>query len=113
MDWTGKRSFNPIYSQGSVGLSIDYFLQNISQEINHLKVDVDGNEFLILKGAEKLLSSKNLKTILIELYDGREDYEETVKYIKDFNFKLVYKGHAAMYDKGRFSEVYNHIFKKI
>ena len=47
LDWTGKRTFNPIYSQGSVGLSIDYFLQNISEEINHLKVDVDGNEFLI------------------------------------------------------------------
>ena len=113
LDWTGKRTFNPIYSQGSVGLSIDYFLKNISEEINHIKVDVDGNEFLIMKGAKELLSSNKLKTILIELVDGRDDYEDTVKYIENFNFKLVYKGHASMYDSGRFSDVYNHIFEKI
>lgn len=112
-DWTGKRTFNPIYSQGSVGLSIDYFLQNISEEIHHLKVDVDGNEFLIMKGARELLNSNKLKSILIELVDGRDDYDETIKYIESFNFELVYKGHAPMYETGRFSDVFNHIFKKI
>ena len=66
-----------------------------------------------MKGAKKLLSSNKLKTILIELVDGRDDYDDTVKYIKSFNFKLMYKGHAPMYNSGRFSDVYNHIFEKI
>ena len=88
-------------------------MQNISEEIHHLKVDVDGNEFLIMKGARQLLNSNKLKSILIELIESRNDYDETIKYIESFDFELVYKGHAPMYETGRFSDFFNHIFKKI
>lgn len=111
-DWTGKKSFKPVYIQGSVGLSIDYFLTNLSEKINHLKVDVDGNEFFIMQGAKKLLESKYLKSILIELVDGRDDYNETLEYIKSFNYELVYKGNSSMYENDPFADVFNHIFKK-
>ena len=48
---------------------------------NHLKVDVDGNEYLILLGAKKFLKNKNLKSILIELQDTRSDYLQSIKII--------------------------------
>ena len=112
IDWTGKKTFKPVYTQGSIGLSIDYFLRDLSENINHLKVDVDGNEFLIMQGAKELLNSSHIKSILIELVDGRHDYEDTIKYIESFNFELVYKGHSSMYEDDPFSEVYNHIFQK-
>tara|TARA_X000000950_G_scaffold229307_2_gene277138 strand:- start:7012 stop:7878 length:867 start_codon:yes stop_codon:yes gene_type:complete len=113
IDWTGKRTFDPVHVQGSSGMTVDYFLNNISHEINHIKIDVDGNEFLITQGAKETFNSRFLKSVLIELDEGRDDYEDTIKLIKKYNFELTYKGHAPVYNTGRFSNVYNHIFKKI
>jgi FkbM family methyltransferase len=47
--------------------SLDEFvhIQGIS-EINHIKIDVDGLEFEILQGADKTLSHRGLKTVLVE-----------------------------------------------
>ena len=47
--------------------SVDEFL-NIQgiPGINHIKIDVDGLEFEILRGADQILSSPDLKTVLLE-----------------------------------------------
>ena len=47
--------------------SLDEFvhIQGIS-EINHIKIDVDGLELEILRGADKTLSHGSLKTVLVE-----------------------------------------------
>ena len=92
-------------------MTVDYFLNNISLKSITLKIDVDGNEFLITQGAKETLTS-DLKSVLIELYEGRDDYEDTIKLIKKYNFELTYKGHAPVYNTGRFSNVYNHILRK-
>jgi hypothetical protein len=34
---------------------------------NHIKIDVDGNELLILEGQQNFLSNKSVKSILIEI----------------------------------------------
>ena len=65
MDYKGKE-YNPIHFQGTYGICLDSFLDNVGFIPNHLKIDVDGNENLVLKGAKRLLLSKILKSILIE-----------------------------------------------
>ena len=102
--------YKPIHSQGVFGTSLDSLTESIPFMPNHLKVDVDGNEYLILLGAKNFLKHKNLKSILIELEDTRSDYLQSIKIIEDSGFKLIEKTHAAIFDQGEFSSIYNHIF---
>ncbi|MCE3228015.1 MAG: methyltransferase FkbM [Bacteroidetes bacterium] len=57
---------------GIVAYTVDEFVKNDPGKNfpTHLKIDVDGNEMEILKGAEKTLASPELKHILIELRDS-------------------------------------------
>ena len=67
----------------------------IAQKILHetpsiIKIDVDGIEHLILKGALGILDDKNLKSVYIEVND--EFYEQANKVRKIMerkNFKLT------------------------
>lgn len=104
--------FTPVHSQGVFGISLDSFIENLPAVPNHLKIDVDGNENLILLGAKELLKNKSLKSILIELDETRGDYESSKNLIQQSGFKLVDKTHAAIYNQGKFSSFYNHIFKR-
>ncbi len=52
--WGNK--YQPIHSQGVFGLSLDSFLENLDIQPRHLRIDVDGNKYLILKGSIKTLN---------------------------------------------------------
>ncbi len=109
LDFKGNK-FTPVHSQGVFGVNLDSFIDSLPSVPNHLKIDVDGNEYLILIGAKEFLKNKILKSILIELDETREDYESSIALIEKSGFKLEEKTHAQMFDKGRFSSVFNHIF---
>ena len=104
--------FIPVHSQGVFGINLDSFLDNLPLVPNHIKIDVDGNENLILLGAKKLLKNKTLKSILIELDETREDYESSKTLIQDSGFRLLEKTHADVYNKGKYSSTFNHIFER-
>ena len=56
--------------------------------INHLKIDVDGLELEILKGADKLLSDKSLKSIMVEDNSGEiAGGSELFALIEKYGFK--------------------------
>ena len=95
LDYKGDR-FKPVHSQGVYGTSLDIFLEKLSLKPNHLKIDVDGNEYLILLGAKKFLKSDFLKSILVELDEKRKDYQPSIKLIEEFGFTLVEKTHAKI-----------------
>ena len=109
IDFKGNK-FIPQHSQGVYGCSLDSFLRNFSFIPNHLKIDVDGNENLILSGAKDLLKNKELKSILIELDTNREDYKNSIKLIEEGGFKLKEKTHEKEFYEGNFASIYNHIF---
>ena len=104
--------FIPVHSQGVFGINLDSFLDNLPLVPNHIKIDVDGNENLILLGAKELLKNKALKSILIELDETREDYESSKTLIQDSGFRLLEKTHADVYNKGKYSSTFNHIFER-
>ena len=72
---------------------LEYNIQNIDL----LKLDTEGNEFDILKGAEKLLSLNKIKVIYTEISGTKVNFNnkvnEIVKLLNNYNFehKRIYK----------------------
>ena len=73
------------------GTSIDnLILNNILTVPNYIKIDVDGIEHLILKGAENLLKNQNLKEFSIEVNPTYvKQYEFINNIMEENNFKKV------------------------
>lgn len=106
-----EEKFNPIHSQGVFGITLDEFIDNLSFMPNHLKIDVDGNENLILKGSKRFFKNGLLKSVLIELDEKRSDYKESILFIESFGFKLQEKTNSN-FSSAKFSSTFNHIFRK-
>lgn len=78
----------------------------------HIKLDVDGNECLVLKGLSVALAGA--ESILIEVNDFYEKQAvEVASLLEESGFVLTEKRHAAMFDNSeRFSGIYNQIWRR-
>jgi FkbM family methyltransferase len=110
-DWQGK-PFTASLKQAMVGFSVDDFIEYFKHSFpNHIKLDVDGIEDKIVKGAKKTLADKRLKSVLIELDTERQEYLKNVSLLfENSGLKLLKKEHAPEFDNSKFATVYNHIF---
>lgn len=113
VDWKGE-PFTVSFKQAMIGFSIDDFVRQFDPLFpNHIKIDVDGIESKIIKGAEKTLSDKRVKSVLIELDSSRKNYcKEVMEAIEEAGMKFIKKQHALMFDNGPYSESYNYIFMR-
>ena len=55
---------------------------------NYIKIDVDGNDLLILLGAERLLNEPNLKEIFIEIDDKIYEKNEIETLMQKYSFNV-------------------------
>ena len=100
------------------GTSIDNLILNkILKVPNYIKIDVDGIEHLILKGAENLLKNKNLKELSIEMNPTYvKQYEFINNIMEENNFKKVASlNKRLLSDKNyklKSNETVNEIFKR-
>lgn len=105
-------SYDVKFSQGMISFSIDEFIRyyDISTP-NHIKIDVDGIENKIVRGAKHTLNDKNLNSLLIELDFNHPEYnEEIIRTLDEAGFSMGSKKHATLFDGGKYSSVYNCIF---
>ena len=102
-----NKLYSPNYRQGVFGDTIDNFLKNLEKSINHIKIDVDGNEYLVLKGAQKTLNTKSLKTILIELDNNHPNYNKCINLIISNGFMRTNKFNK---NRNKKNDFLNHIF---
>lgn len=109
IDYKGNR-FKPVHIQGVYGVPLDHFLCQINFSPSHIKIDVDGNEFLIIKGSLKTLASNQLKSFLVELDESKKDYKDSINLIESSGLKLKEKIYVT--EEGPFSTTANHIFIK-
>ena len=97
-----------------LGFSLDdLFEKNVLTETPSLiKIDVDGIEHLILKGATKTLKSEKLKSLYIEVNDDFKEQAYKVKNIlESAGFALKEKRHSEMFDGSEmFGRTYNQIW---
>ena len=110
-DWQGK-VYKASLKQAMVGFSIDDFIKQFNPLFpNHIKIDVDGIEDSIIKGANNTLRNGRLKSVLIELDTARKEYTgEVIDILNDSGFVLSTKEHSPMFNSGKYENVYNHIF---
>jgi FkbM family methyltransferase len=63
-------------------------------DINWIKIDVEGAEFEVLKGAQDVLFKSNDIAILIEIHNsqnGTNLYRHIIEFLNNYNFKIVYE----------------------
>jgi hypothetical protein len=55
---------------------------------NHVKIDVDGIELLILRGGTHTLQNPALRTLVVELEAGSRDEADAIALLSDAGLKL-------------------------
>jgi len=91
VDWKGEE-LGEGFSQGSPGITVDDFVAKTGFAPNHVKIDVDGNELLVLRGARKTLSDPKCASVLVELFPGHREYEACLEIIEGHGFSLIDEG---------------------
>lgn len=91
--------FEPEFRQGMVGYSIDDLVEILNLPFpNHIKVDVDGNEPLIVDGMKKTLADRRLKSLALELLpEDRQADKEVIDTVLGFGFR-------SLHDKNHFQD---------
>ena len=114
-NFEGKK-FRSSMKYNIYGTSINYLVKNSILNIpDYIKIDVDGIEHLIIKGGDKILHNKKIKSISIEINENfKEQYKKIISLMYKFNFKLLHKKHnEQMFSKkNKFNKVYNYLFIK-
>jgi FkbM family methyltransferase len=105
VNWKGEE-LGEGFSQGSPGITVDDFVAKTGFAPNHIKIDVDGNELLVLEGARATLSDAQCKSILIELFDGHAEYRKCIDIIEGSGLRLASTGAQGA------GQPKNHIFAK-
>lgn len=94
------------FTQGIALFTLDDVCKLLKITPNHIKIDVDGHERNILKGAPKTLSSEQLKTLLIEVDETQADKDELLTLIAEAGLKLKEK-HSLNAEKTFFNYVFH------
>lgn len=94
-----------------VSYSIDELVEKYNFKVpNYIKLDVDNIEDKIIYGAEKTLSNKKVKGLLVELNETEKVTEVLIDFLKQKGLELKEKRHSDMFDNSVYRNFYNHIF---
>ena len=104
--------FNPVHIQGASSISIDDLCYKYKINFpNHMKIDVDGQEYQIILGAKKTLLDKRLQSICIEITESINRTTETnyiYENMKAAGFEIIKKSPIG----NKNSKSFNVIFKR-
>ena len=111
-DQDGKKLNKVKNSYKILGFNLDYFIDNnILKLPNYIKIDVDGNEHLILKGFKKNIKNKKLKGIMVEINPKHRIQSNSVfSILKKNGFKLEKNFLLDLENKKNISK--NYLFKR-
>ena len=102
-------------SYSTYGTSIDSLYNNkILSCPNYIKIDVDGIENLILKGAKDILINRKLREISIEINENEKNKKNYIfKLLKKNNFLFIQKKNNQNFiEKDIDKKTYNFLFKR-
>ncbi|GFM38125.1 FkbM family methyltransferase [Desulfovibrio psychrotolerans] len=115
-----------ISGAGSVQLAIEFKQQVMSYTIdslvreqgipfpNHIKVDVDGIEELILSNGVQTLADPKVKTLALETnMDDTGFVERITALVESLGFKLYLRERSPIFDNTRYQNFYNSFYRKV
>ena len=80
--------FEPAFRQAAIGYTIDRFIEDFDPPFpSHIKIDVDGNDHLVLEGGAQTLADRRVKSVLVELMGGERE-ARGLKLLQDKGFEL-------------------------
>lgn len=102
----------PGLKQGCFGLSIDELVNAGLPHPDHVKIDVDGFEFKVIKGATKTLQ-KGVRSLLVEVNLSLEEHQQMLQFLQElgYQFSQAQVDRATRKD-GPFKGVAEHIFTR-
>lgn len=84
-------SLNPIkaaFAQGCLGYSLDELMASEAVLMpTHIKIDVDGFEHLVVRGAKDTFANPQLKSVLIEINPHINEHAELIREMEQLGFK--------------------------
>lgn len=81
-----RESFEPVFQQPILSCSLDYLVDKFNLPIpTHVKIDVDGTEWEILRGFEQTLKGGKVSSLFVEIVDLSEEDERTRNIVQFFN----------------------------
>lgn len=84
----------PAYRQRALTVRLDDLIATFGlPRPNHVKLDVDGAELVVLSGAEEMLDSPELKTLMIEIHEDLE--KDVVVLLEQHGFVLAERHPAS------------------
>jgi len=112
LDWQ-QRPFTPSFQQGSISFSLDAFLEFQPEPFpTHIKIDVDGIEARVIRGAARTLRDARLKSLLVEFDGASADDVAAVAEIERAGFRLLHRKRSPTFNVEKFPELYNYIFER-
>ncbi len=110
VDWLG-RPLERSFRQAVLGFRIDDFLARFRPPFpHHVKIDVDGLEDRIVHGGAGMFRDARLKSVLVELDDGRQEHRNLVRTLEDWGFRSVKKVQPPEVVGTSFGRFFNHVF---
>ena len=84
---TALRPKKALFAQGSISHKIDSLIESGSIPVpNHVKIDVDGIEHLVIEGASETFADKKLKSVLIEISPHIPEHLKIVSIMRSLGF---------------------------
>jgi FkbM family methyltransferase len=106
--------FNSPMAQGCVSATLDELVAGGAVPMpNHIKIDVDGIEHKVVRGAANVLADSRVKSVLIELNTNLAIHRDVVGEMEAMGFALDRETRdQAVRKEGAFTGVGNHIFRR-
>jgi FkbM family methyltransferase len=82
--------FTAVYTQELMGFPVDFLVSQFGFPVpNHMKIDVDGTEINVLRGAASTLDSDRVQTIQVEVSPRHPSAAEVITLLVEKRFRLL------------------------
>jgi FkbM family methyltransferase len=100
------------FVQGCMSVPLDILVgDGVIPQPDHIKIDVDGLEHLVMEGASNVLRHPKLKSVLVELNTHLREHREIVSRMQDLGYEFQPEQvDLAIRREGSFEGVGNYIF---
>jgi len=85
-----EEGFPVIFREGISVVTLDHFCRQLGVIPHAMKIDTDGNEVNVLKGALSVLSDKRLRCVALERSPDNKKSHACCEVLESFDFKLVW-----------------------